>query len=170
MGISATYYSNILAENGEGNLRIEHLENLLKTHNVNPAWVLAGVGEMFMDPVKAGNEWISGNIVPDLPLNIQVDRELLEFLVQSVVKESGLPIIYSDLGYSVALWFGKYYMGKNPHATRDSLDIPVLTAAFLALLQTAQTVVSSVVELEGKATIRLGEQTHIYERQTPPAR
>lgn len=48
MGITNTYYSNILAGKGRSNLRKEHLKELQNVHNVNPAWVLTGDGEPFL--------------------------------------------------------------------------------------------------------------------------
>lgn len=48
MGIQPNYYSNILAGNGQGNLRTDHLVALKEKHNVNPSWVLTGEGMPFL--------------------------------------------------------------------------------------------------------------------------
>lgn len=47
MEIEPRYYSHISTENGKGNLRIEHLEALLRNAHVNPVWILTGDGDKF---------------------------------------------------------------------------------------------------------------------------
>lgn len=172
MGITPHYYYGIIAENGKANLRIEHLESLLKARNVSPTWILTGEGEMFISHMPSDTEWIAGSAVPDIPDSAIVDDELLAYLIGEVIKESGMPMVLSDLGYSLCVRFGKYYMHKNPDATRETLDIPSLTAAFLALLQALQGMVSAVFELEspGKVSVSLEGHQYNFVRRSPPGK
>jgi len=48
MGITPHYYYGILSDNGKANLRIEHLEALLKDANANPMWILTGQGDKYV--------------------------------------------------------------------------------------------------------------------------
>ncbi len=172
MGIGKNYYSNILNENSSNSLRLEHLESLLETHSVNPAWILTGQGEPFLNIRSGASQWIADHVIPDLPLSVQIDEELLTYLVNSVVAASGLPIVSSDLAHSLAVRFGRYYMGRYPDATRDNLDIPALTASFLTLLQTVQSLVDATFELDqqGKVVVRFGERYYNFVRQNQPGK
>ncbi len=172
MGIKPTYYSNILAGTGHGNLRIEHLVALKERYNVNPAWILTGSGEPFLTADQNNTEWIAGSAVPDIPDSAVIDDELLAYFIGEVTKQSGMPMVLSDLGYSLCVRFGKYYMHKNPDATRETLDIPSLTAAYVALLQAVQGMVSAVFELEspGKASVFLEGHQYNFVRRSPPGK
>ena len=77
MGIKPNYYTHISTENGRGNLRIEHLEALLVQANVNPVWVLTGVGEMFVSNSNVG-------LIEGEPTEAQIEE-----LYQLVVKTEG---------------------------------------------------------------------------------
>ena len=48
MGITANYYTHISNENGKGNLRLEHLESLLHSQNINPGWIMTGEGNKYL--------------------------------------------------------------------------------------------------------------------------
>lgn len=172
MGVTPSYYYNILNGKGASNLRLEHLESLLERHSVNPAWILTGQGEPFLNTRNGSSQWIADHIIPEIPLSVQIDDELLTHLVNSVVAASGLPILSSDLAYGLAVRFGKYYIGKYPDATRDNLDIPSLTASFLTLLQTVQSLVDATFELDqqGKVVVQFGERYYNFVRQAQPGK
>ncbi|MBL7779971.1 MAG: helix-turn-helix transcriptional regulator [Saprospiraceae bacterium] len=170
MGITPHYYYHILAGKGKGNLRIEHLQALLVRYSVNPAWVIEGIGERFLDIKEGTSSLIAGHIIPEPPFSSQIDPDLLDFFVNTVIIESNLPIIGSDLSYAVAVRYGKYYIGKYPDATRENLNIPALTAAFLTLLQTLQSFVNATFELQvgDKVQVRFGEQYYNFVRSSQP--
>lgn len=172
MGVSNRYYYNILSGAGSGNLRLEHLESLLQRFKVNPAWVLTGEGEMFLEIQDNTTEWISGSIVPDIPITAKIDEELLSYLVNKVAAASGAPMVRDDLGYSLLIRFGRYYIHRSPDATLDNLDIPALTASFLTLLQTVQSMVDAVFELEseGRVVVSFEGRYYNFQRQGRPAR
>jgi transcriptional regulator with XRE-family HTH domain len=172
MGISSHYYHGILRENTSNNLRLEHLESLLATKYVNPIWLMTGEGERFLkQPDKAVQEWAAGDIIPGEHPNKPVDTGLVDYLVVSVMKEIGLPLLASDLAYGILIDFGKQYISRNPNATRQTLDVPVLTASFLALLQTAQHLIQLGFEQapgQDTITIRFAGQTYNFVRHPPP--
>ncbi|MCA0234928.1 MAG: helix-turn-helix domain-containing protein [Bacteroidetes bacterium] len=170
MGISPHGYQHILAEKGKGNVTLNHVENLLKRYSVNPAWILTGIGEKFLNLKDGTGTLIAGHIIPDPPFADRIDPELLSHLVNAIITESQLPILGSDLSYAVAVRYGKYYIGKYPNATRDNLDIPALTAGFLTLLQTLQSLVNATFELQAgdKVQVRFGEQYYNFVRPALP--
>ncbi len=77
LGIDQSYYQHILKGNGKGNLRIEHLENLLLKANVNPVWVLTGQGDLFM-----------GKSNMELALNEPTEEQIEELYKMVLEKES----------------------------------------------------------------------------------
>lgn len=170
MGVQSNYYSHILAGKGKSNLRLEHLESLLKRYGVNPAWVMEGIGEKFLNLKEGTGTLIAGHIIPEPPFTDHIDPELLSYFVNAIIVESQLPILGSDLSYAVAVRYGKYYIGKYPNATRDNLDIPALTAGFLTLLQTLQSLVNATFELQAgdKVQVRFGEQYYNFVRPALP--
>jgi len=172
MGVTNRYYYNILSGSGSSNLRLEHLESLLQRHSVNPAWVMTGSGEPFLNTGEGSIEWIAGHIIPEAPFAAQVDEELLSYLVLAVLRESRLPILTSDMAYSLCVKFGRYYIGKYPDATQETLDIPSLTASFLTLLQTVQSLVTAAFELEheGKVVVSFEGKYYNFQRLGRPAK
>lgn len=169
MGISPHYYYHILSGKGISNLRLEHLENLLIHKGVNPAWIMTGIGEKFIKQESDPQEWVAGHLIPDLPIQKELDTDLLEYLITEIISSSGLPIVSSDLAYSICVNMCRYYIDKNPGATRDSLDISVHRASFLALLQTAQSLVGLAFEMQGDTVvIRFAGQDYNFVRQGQP--
>jgi hypothetical protein len=167
MSISSQQYHHILRENSSNNLRLEHLEALLASRKVNPLWIMTGQGEKYLDlPGHPPQEFVAGDIVPGPPVAQQLDGELIDYLATSIMRQSQLPLLSSDLAYAVLVDFGRQYMSRNPGATRQSLDIPALTAAFLALLQTAQHLIQLGFESSGEDTIvvRFAGQTYNFVR------
>jgi transcriptional regulator with XRE-family HTH domain len=155
LGIKANYYTHISNANGKGNLRLEHLESLLASKSVNPVWIMTGQGEKYLNLSKAPTQGtVLAGEVPIAPANGSVDQELLNHFVIEVMRQIQLPLLASDFAYAILLDFGKRYMGKNPDATQQTLDIPGLSAAFLALLQTAQSLIEHRFE-SGEDTIEL---------------
>lgn len=171
MGITPHYYYGILAGNGKANLRIEHLESLLQRHNVNPAWVLAGKGDQFLKGEANQHGWIAGHIIPDLPVTAQIDEEKLAFVVGGIMRACGLPMIYGDLAYHVLVKFGKWYIYKNPDVAPEQMDMPALSAAFVASLEAIQSMVTAVFDVEpGKVSISFEGRTYSFVRLDQPAK
>lgn len=166
MGISSHGYQHILAGKGKGGVTINHLESLFEKHSVNPAWVLLGQGEMFLTQDKT--EWISGSIVPDVPTGFQVDETLLSQLMYKVSMASGLPLVSSDMAYALLLRYCKYYIHKNRDVAPDQWDIAAATAAFLAMTQTLQSMVSATFSLDGPDTVSVRFEGLVYKFQRPP--
>lgn len=170
MGLNLQYYSNIINEKGTSNLRLEHLEALLINRGVNPAWIITGEGEKYL-AVHNTSEWIAGTIIPDIPVTAQIDEELKIYLTKQVVRNSNLPIADSDLAFSIGLDMCKVYIHKNPSVTRESADIPALTAAFLVLLQTAQSILNQTFELRGDTVeVQFGGRFYSFQRSVPPGK
>lgn len=80
MGIDQSYYQHILKENGKGNLRLEHLQNLLEKANVNPVWVMGQDGEPFVG--KSNEIRAEGEPSP----------EQIEALYQYVIKQNSIAL------------------------------------------------------------------------------
>ncbi len=164
MGVGANYYYNILKGGGASNLRLEHLESLLEKHSVNPAWIITGKGDRFLDIKEASSGWIAGQIIPEVPDDVEIDAELQGYLVRSVIKELRMPLLASDLAYGLLLRFGRYHIHRHPGVKSDDLDIPSLTAAFLTLLETVEVLMEQVFQLDqaGRVSIQLGQQTYNF--------
>lgn len=169
MGITNRYYYNILNEKSSNSLRLEHLESLLIKYQVNPAWVLTGEGEMFLRTGEGTTQWIAGHIIPEVPATAEIDQDTLDLFMQRVLHATGLPILTSDLAYSLALRFGRYYIHKNPGVAPDQWDVPALTSSFLALLQTVQSLVDASFDLGQKDTVvvRFEGQNYTFVRHRP---
>ena len=94
---------------------------------------------------------------------------MLEYLINEVISSSGLPIVSSDLAYSICVRMCKYYIDKNPDVTRGGLEIPVLRASFLALLETAQSLVGLAFQMEeDTVVIRFAGRDYNFVRQGQP--
>ena len=168
MGIQPNYYTHISKENGKGNLRLEHLESLLLNRGVNPAWIMTGRGEKFLEEEKQHNEWLANHLIPDIEIVGKQKSDIVNYLIGKVIQQVGIPILSSDLAYAVCVRMCRHYIDKNPHATPDNLDIPALTSAFLVLLQTTQALVDQAFEMEDKVVIRFDGREYTFVRQGQP--
>jgi transcriptional regulator with XRE-family HTH domain len=170
MGITNRYYYNILSGEGSSNLRLEHLEHLLISLKVNPAWVLTGQGEKFLKGKEANNEWIAREAFPDQPQEQPIDHDDLNYMISAIIHETGLPMLTSDLAYAVAVRYSKYYMSKYPGATRATLDIPSLTAGFLTSLHTIHSLLNATFELQPGDTVQVhfGGKTYNFQGSAQP--
>lgn len=172
MGIKPHYYYHILGGKGNANLRIEHLESLFTKHSVNPAWILTGIGERFLE-MKGGVSLLAGDDIIPEPANVDaINQDDVHYLMGKIFTEINLPILTSDLAFFVCERYCKYYIGKYPDATRESLDIPALTAGFLALLQTLQSLVNAAFQLQSEdiVQVRFGQQKYNFVRQVQPGK
>lgn len=166
MGIVPNYYYNILKGSGGSNLRIEHLESLFNRFSVNPAWILTGLGKPFFNS-DVETEWVAGNIIPDISNKLKVDDEQLAYFVSSIMRECGLPLLYSDPAYHVLVMFGKRYISKHPDAKPDQWDIPALTEAFAVMIQELQELVSALVSMAPDGIVSIPLEGRIYTFQRP---
>lgn len=111
MGIEPAYYSNILAGMGKGNLRIEHLESLLREANANPVWILTGKGPMYL-----GNPESFGRDLE--PTEEQVEA-LYSFLQKKYPADLNL-----NQRYMVKLACAQTFIEYPELTTIDSLALP----------------------------------------------
>lgn len=91
MGIDQSYYGHILRDDGRGNLRLEHLERLLRIERVNPIWVMTGEGDMIL---RISQEFI-GDTEPS--------EEMIEALYKMVLDIEGRKLsVYQSYKFKLA--------------------------------------------------------------------
>jgi hypothetical protein len=160
MGIVSQYYSQILAENGKGNLRLEHLEQLLKSKAINPAWILSGQGSMLLDVKET--EWIEQSVLPDEIGAANADDKKVAKLVGDIIASIGVPVLYSDLSYHLLVRACRQYIGRNPGAAPDHQDTLAVTSAFAAMLESFQSLLDATFELSDQEKLTVAFQGNHY--------
>jgi transcriptional regulator with XRE-family HTH domain len=152
MGVSRNYYYNITDEKGTSNLRLEHLESLLKNKGVNPVWVMIGEGEMFLNTgQKSGDS--AKYIIPEAGLSHASDegeRDAKKYeLMRGVIDELGIPVIKGEFAYAVLERICTQYMSSPRGASLAAVDYTALSASYVAALQTAYSFLGASLVLEG---------------------
>lgn len=164
MGSTAHNYYHMLNPESGSNVRIEHLETLYEKTGANPLYIITGQGDKFLNTNI--QEWVAGNIVPGLPVTYKPDEDMLHWMVGATIRHSQMPIIASDLGYSLCVEMCKWYMYRHPHAKQGDVDIPALSGAFLALLQTAQWLLDQALDMnQDTVVIRFAGQHYTFGRK-----
>lgn len=143
LGVTVGYYSHILSGNGKGNLRLEHLENLLTKKGVNPAWVMTGEGETF---ISRGTDQQTQNLEEKQPKLIVVSKK---DLIKGIMKTTGLVVIPGDLAYDILDNLVTKTLSNNPDFPRDyGRAIHVLADSWLSMLELVQDILDQEIEFE----------------------
>lgn len=117
IGIKPNYYTHISTDNGRGNLRVEHLEVLLRKANVNPIWILTGQGDKF---IRVSNEIVDPNEPTEEEVNALFDK---------VVREEGAEFDKSKT------YLTKFICAQVIYEFPDAEDIKQLSFAARAYLK-----------------------------------
>lgn len=144
MGITNHYYSNILRENGKGNLRLEHLENLLANKGVNPTWIITGEGEKYI--TKKVGEAVNNpdqKNQPVLPVVTKKD------LIKAVLKFTDVMAVPGDLSYEMLDNLVSKTLSSNPDLQQDhGRATGILSQAWLSMLEFVQQMLHQNIEFE----------------------
>jgi transcriptional regulator with XRE-family HTH domain len=162
MGMSKHSYYQILNPDANSNVRVEHLEYLYQSTGANPMYIITGRGEKFIKETK--QEWIVSNILPDLPYDFKADVELVAWMTKHIIQHLGVPIFPNDFAYGLIVTTCKLYLYRNPASTRDTINIPGLSASIAAMMQTATWLLDQALLVQERVTLRINEQEYVFAR------
>jgi transcriptional regulator with XRE-family HTH domain len=142
MGISPHYYYQILNGQGSTNLRLEHLENLLTTKGVNPAWVITGEGEKFLNLEVAPIATDDNTTKEPVPLDKKT-------LMADIMRYCDIPAIPGDMSYAMLdNLVQKSLDSKSDFISNRNHVIESLSLAWISMLELAQQMIGQGFEFE----------------------
>jgi hypothetical protein len=162
MGTTRHNYYQMLNPESGSNVRLEHLEALYISTGANPMYIITGQGEKFIKEKK--QEWIVKNILPDLPDDFEAAPEMVAWMTKRVIQHLGIPVFTTDFAYGLIITTCRWYLYRNPASTRDTINIPGLTASIAAMMQTATWLLDQALLVQERVTLRINEQDYVFAR------